>query len=60
MKLAPRRINDRTAALRVEGGTLVEVGRACKPARYVTGGETVVTTTEDIGRVENRVVNERS
>ncbi|WP_151769686.1 fumarylacetoacetate hydrolase family protein [Streptomyces abyssomicinicus] len=41
-------------------GTPGGVGHARKPARYLTGGETVVTEIEGIGRLENRVVAEKS
>lgn len=41
-------------------GTPGGVGHARKPARYLVGGETVVTEIEGIGRLENRVVKEKS
>ncbi|WP_445527552.1 fumarylacetoacetate hydrolase family protein [Streptomyces cyslabdanicus] len=41
-------------------GTPGGVGHARKPARYLLGGETVVTEIEGIGRLENRVVEEKS
>ncbi|WP_432102219.1 fumarylacetoacetate hydrolase family protein [Streptomyces sp. bgisy091] len=41
-------------------GTPGGVGHARKPARYLVGGETVVTEIQGIGRLENRVVKERS
>ncbi|MEU9284539.1 fumarylacetoacetate hydrolase family protein [Streptomyces sp. NPDC048275] len=41
-------------------GTPGGVGHARKPARYLVGGETVVTEVEGIGRLENRVVKEKS
>jgi acylpyruvate hydrolase len=37
-------------------GTPGGVGHARKPARYLVGGETVVTEIDGIGRLENRVV----
>ena len=41
-------------------GTPGGVGHARKPARYLAGGELVVTEIEGIGRLENRVVAEAS
>ncbi|MEZ7006257.1 fumarylacetoacetate hydrolase family protein [Streptomyces sp. AD55] len=41
-------------------GTPGGVGHARTPARYLTGGELVVTEIEGIGRLENRVVAEKS
>ncbi|MHA5049712.1 fumarylacetoacetate hydrolase family protein [Streptomyces sp. SD15] len=41
-------------------GTPGGVGHARKPARYLVGGETVVAEVEGIGRLENRVVKEKS
>ncbi len=41
-------------------GTPGGVGHARTPARYLTGGEVVVTEIEGIGRLENRVVAEKS
>jgi acylpyruvate hydrolase len=41
-------------------GTPGGVGHARKPARYLAGGEFVVTEIEGIGRLENRVVAEAS
>lgn len=40
-------------------GTPGGVGHARKPPVYLTGGETVVTEIEGLGRLENRVVTER-
>ena len=37
-------------------GTPGGVGHARKPPVYLTGGETVVTEIEGLGRLENRVV----
>ncbi|RPE29652.1 fumarylacetoacetate hydrolase family protein [Kitasatospora cineracea] len=37
-------------------GTPGGVGHARKPARYLSGGETVVTEIQGLGRLENRVV----
>src|SRR6185437_14859535 len=39
-------------------GTPGGVGHARKPARYLLGGETVVTEVQGIGRLENKVVEE--
>jgi len=39
-------------------GTPGGVGHARKPARYLSGGETVVTEVQGIGRLENRVVRD--
>ncbi|MFC8721461.1 fumarylacetoacetate hydrolase family protein [Kitasatospora sp. NPDC057198] len=39
-------------------GTPGGVGHARKPARYLRGGETVVTEVQGIGRLENRVVRD--
>ena len=39
-------------------GTPGGVGHARTPARYLLGGETVVTEIEGLGRLENRVVRE--
>ncbi|CCK31886.1 Ureidoglycolate lyase [Streptomyces davaonensis JCM 4913] len=41
-------------------GTPGGVGHARRPERYLVGGETVVTEIEGIGRLENRVVKEKS
>jgi acylpyruvate hydrolase len=41
-------------------GTPGGVGHARKPARYLTGGETVVTEIAGIGRLENRIVREKT
>ncbi|MFE0673046.1 fumarylacetoacetate hydrolase family protein [Streptomyces sp. NPDC058867] len=41
-------------------GTPGGVGHARRPERYLLGGETVVTEIEGIGRLENRVVKEKS
>ncbi|MEU1199716.1 fumarylacetoacetate hydrolase family protein [Streptomyces sp. NPDC005813] len=41
-------------------GTPGGVGHARRPARYLVGGETVVTEIEGLGRLENRVVKEKS
>ncbi|WP_320774574.1 fumarylacetoacetate hydrolase family protein [Streptomyces sp. CRN 30] len=41
-------------------GTPGGVGHARKPERYLLGGETVVTEIEGIGRLENKVVEEKS
>jgi acylpyruvate hydrolase len=41
-------------------GTPGGVGHARRPARYLTGGETVVTEIAGIGRLENRIVAESS
>jgi acylpyruvate hydrolase len=41
-------------------GTPGGVGHARKPARYLTGGETVVAEIDGLGRLENRVVKEGS
>ncbi|MEV0694316.1 fumarylacetoacetate hydrolase family protein [Streptomyces sp. NPDC050388] len=40
-------------------GTPGGVGHARKPARYLLGGETVVTEVQGIGRLENKVVAEK-
>jgi 2-keto-4-pentenoate hydratase/2-oxohepta-3-ene-1,7-dioic acid hydratase in catechol pathway len=40
-------------------GTPGGVGHARKPARYLLGGETVVTEVQGIGRLENKVVKEK-
>lgn len=40
-------------------GTPGGVGHARKPARYLLGGETVVTEVQGIGRLENKVVEEK-
>ncbi|MGY3204609.1 fumarylacetoacetate hydrolase family protein [Streptomyces sp. TE5632] len=40
-------------------GTPGGVGHARKPARYLLGGETVVTEIQGIGRLENKVVEEK-
>ncbi|MFB7944755.1 fumarylacetoacetate hydrolase family protein [Kitasatospora phosalacinea] len=39
-------------------GTPGGVGHARKPARYLRGGETVVTEIQGLGRLENRVVRD--
>ena len=39
-------------------GTPGGVGQARKPPRFLTGGETVVTEIEGVGRLENRVVKD--
>jgi acylpyruvate hydrolase len=39
-------------------GTPGGVGHARKPPVYLTGGETVVTEIEGLGRLENRVVRD--
>ncbi|MBC2900094.1 fumarylacetoacetate hydrolase family protein [Streptomyces cupreus] len=41
-------------------GTPGGVGHARRPERYLLGGETVVTEIQGIGRLENRVVKEKS
>ncbi|MCX4427040.1 fumarylacetoacetate hydrolase family protein [Streptomyces mirabilis] len=41
-------------------GTPGGVGHARNPGRYLLGGETVVAEIDGIGRLENRVVKERS
>lgn len=41
-------------------GTPGGVGHARKPGRYLVGGETVVAEIDGIGRLENRVVKEKS
>lgn len=41
-------------------GTPGGVGHARKPGRYLLGGETVVAEIDGIGRLENRVVEEKS
>ncbi|WP_406385620.1 fumarylacetoacetate hydrolase family protein [Streptomyces sp. NBC_01618] len=41
-------------------GTPGGVGHARKPGRYLLGGETVVAEIDGIGRLENRVVKEKS
>ncbi|MEV5546073.1 fumarylacetoacetate hydrolase family protein [Streptomyces sp. NPDC052309] len=41
-------------------GTPGGVGHARRPERYLLGGETVVTEIEGIGRLENRVVGEKT
>ncbi|MER5477578.1 fumarylacetoacetate hydrolase family protein [Streptomyces sp. NPDC002734] len=41
-------------------GTPGGVGHARKPARYLTGGESVVTEIAGLGRLENRIVREAS
>ncbi|MFB6988359.1 fumarylacetoacetate hydrolase family protein [Streptomyces sp. NPDC056178] len=41
-------------------GTPGGVGHARKPGRYLLGGETVVAEIESIGRLQNRVVEEKS
>ncbi len=41
-------------------GTPGGVGHARKPERYLLGGETVVAEIDGIGRLENRVVKEKS
>ncbi len=41
-------------------GTPGGVGHAREPARYLLGGETVVTEIDRLGRLENRVVKEKS
>jgi 2-keto-4-pentenoate hydratase/2-oxohepta-3-ene-1,7-dioic acid hydratase in catechol pathway len=41
-------------------GTPGGVGRAREPQRFLTGGETVVTEIEGLGRLENRVTKEDS
>ncbi|MDT9696857.1 fumarylacetoacetate hydrolase family protein [Streptomyces sp. P17] len=41
-------------------GTPGGVGHAREPERYLLGGETVVTEIQGIGRLENRVVKEKS
>ncbi|MCL7426556.1 fumarylacetoacetate hydrolase family protein [Streptomyces sp. YS415] len=41
-------------------GTPGGVGHARRPERYLLGGETVVTEIQGIGRLENRVVEEKS
>jgi acylpyruvate hydrolase len=41
-------------------GTPGGVGHARRPERYLLGGETVVTEIQGIGRMENRVVEEKS
>ncbi|MFE7352550.1 fumarylacetoacetate hydrolase family protein [Streptomyces sp. NPDC057543] len=41
-------------------GTPGGVGHARKPGRYLVGGETVVAEIDSIGRLENRVVKEKS
>ncbi|MFF0110668.1 fumarylacetoacetate hydrolase family protein [Streptomyces hirsutus] len=40
-------------------GTPGGVGHARKPGRYLVGGETVVTEIQGIGRLENKVVEEK-
>lgn len=41
-------------------GTPGGVGHARRPERYLLGGETVVTEIQGIGRLENRVVQEKT
>lgn len=41
-------------------GTPGGVGHARKPGRYLLGGETVVAEIDGLGRLENRVVEEKS
>ncbi|MEU9953466.1 fumarylacetoacetate hydrolase family protein [Streptomyces sp. NPDC047939] len=41
-------------------GTPGGVGHARKPGRYLLGGETVVAEIDGLGRLENRVVKEKS
>ncbi|MFD5653570.1 fumarylacetoacetate hydrolase family protein [Streptomyces sp. NPDC127039] len=41
-------------------GTPGGVGHARRPERYLLGGETVVAEIDGIGRLENRVVEEKS
>lgn len=41
-------------------GTPGGVGHARRPERYLLGGETVVTEIQGIGRLENRVVEEKA
>ncbi|MGW0911823.1 fumarylacetoacetate hydrolase family protein [Streptomyces sp. NPDC002784] len=41
-------------------GTPGGVGHARRPERYLLGGETVVTEIQGIGRLENRIVEEKS
>ncbi|MFF1923416.1 fumarylacetoacetate hydrolase family protein [Streptomyces sp. NPDC058221] len=41
-------------------GTPGGVGHARKPGRYLVGGETVVAEIDGLGRLENRVVKEKS
>ncbi|MGW0818091.1 fumarylacetoacetate hydrolase family protein [Streptomyces viridiviolaceus] len=41
-------------------GTPGGVGHARRPERYLLGGETVVTEIQGIGRLENKVVKEKS
>jgi acylpyruvate hydrolase len=41
-------------------GTPAGVGHARDPQRFLTGGETVVTEIDGLGRLENRVAKEDS
>ena len=62
MKLATIRVGDTTRAVRADDiiatGTPGGVGQARKPSRFLTGGETVVTEIEGIGRLANRVAKD--